>query len=661
MYQSGTRPLLLFSGVLLAALGCSGGRSGVSTTPSPRAGGVSTRPEAMTVPISDAYEHAISKGTRTRQGTPGPRYWQQWADYRLEAELNPVSKRLTGKGSIAYQNRSPDTLAEVYVQLLHNIFAPGSRHNTDVPWAVEGVELSRVAAQGQELKPGDGDSPGYKVDGTIMRIRLPRPIAPGGSANFDFSWRLRIPPDGAPRGGQDGETYYINYWYPQMAVYDDINGWQIDQYLGNAEFYMGYGNYDVALTLPAGWLVDATGRLQNPAEVLSVQTRARLDSAAHTNRVVHVVTEADRKAGTSTTAGANGKLTWRYRAERVRDVSWAASPKYLWDATSAVVGDATGDGRPDTSAIYSFYRPEARASHWDLSARYSQYSIEFFSRYLSPYPYPHMTAVDGPTSCGGMEYPMMTCIGGQWDTLGLYEVTTHEIGHMWFPMVVGSDEKRYAWMDEGLTQFDQSQSMDAFFKGFDDEARNRKNYLDFAETSNEVELMHHGDRYPSYPSYGVASYYKPATIMVALRGVLGEDTFNRAYKEYIRRWAYKHPSPYDFFNTFENVSGRDLSWFWRSWFFETWKLDQQIDTVTTAGDSLEVAVSNRGKIPMPLRLTVTRIDGKVERDTLPAEVWLQGDRRRVIKVAREPGVRSIEIDAEKEFPDLDRSNQVWPR
>jgi len=659
MYQSGTRPLLLFSAALVT-LSCSSGRSGVSTSPSP-AGGNSTRREAMTVPVSDAYEQAVNKGTRTHDGTPGPRYWQQWADYRLEAELNPVSKRLTGKGSITYQNRSPDTLSEVYVQLLHNIFAPGSRHNTDVPWAVEGVELSRVAAQGQELKPGDGDSPSYKVDGTVMRIRLPQPLRPGGSATFDFAWRLRIPPDGAPRGGQDGETFYINYWYPQMAVYDDVNGWQIDQYLGNAEFYMGYGNYDVALTLPAGWLVDATGRLQNPAEVLSAQTRARLDSAAHTTSVVHVVTEADRKPGTSTTVGNNGRLTWRYRAERVRDVSWAASPKYLWDATTALVGDANGDGRPDSTAIYSFYRPEQRRNHWDRSARYSQYSIEFFSRYLSPYPYPHMTAVDGPTSCGGMEYPMMTCIGGQWDTLGLYEVTTHEIGHMWFPMVVGSDEKRYAWMDEGLTQFDQSQSMDAFFKGFDDEARNRKNYLDYAEMGNEVELMHHGDRYPSYPSYGVAAYYKPATILVALRGVLGQDTFNKAYKEYIKRWAYKHPSPYDFFNTFENVSGRDLSWFWRSWFFETWKLDQQIDTVTTVGDSIDITVSSRGKVPMPLRLTVTRIDGKVQRDTLPAEVWLGGDRRRTIRVAREPAVRSIEIDAEKEFPDLDRSNQVWPR
>jgi hypothetical protein len=610
----------------------------------------------------ESFERAVANGTRTRKGSPGPRYWQQWADYRLTADLNPVSKRLSGTGTITYYNRSPNQLTEVYVQLLQNIFAPGSHHNTDVPWAVEGITLNRVVAQGQELKPAEGEGAGYKVDGTIMRIGLPKPLPPGGTATFEFAWRLRIPPDGAPRGGQDGEVFYINYWYPQMAVYDDVNGWQIDQYLGTGEFYMGYGNYDVALTVPAGWLVDATGRLQNAAEVLSPQSRARLDSAGHASGVVHVVTDLDREPGKSTAAGTNGKLTWRYRAENVRDVAWATSARYLWDATTAQVGDANEDGRADTAAIYSFYRPEQRRiNHWDQSARYSQYSIEFFSRYLAPYPYAHMTAVDGPTSCGGMEYPMMTCIGGQWDTLGLYEVITHEIGHMWFPMVVGSDEKRYAWMDEGLTQFDQSQSMDQFFKGFDDEERNRRNYLDLADVGGEVELMHHGDRYPNYASYGVASYYKPASVLVALRGVLGRDTFHKAYTEYIRRWSYKHPTPYDFFHTFDDVSGQDLSWFWRTWFFETWKLDQAIDTVTTVGDSLEIALVNRGKAPMPVLLAVTRTGGQTQRMTVPVDVWFGDRRRHTIRIAREPAVRTIEIDPDKQFPDVDRSNQVWPR
>jgi len=592
---------------------------------------------------------------------PGPKYWQQWADYRLEAELNPVSKRLTGKGKITYYNRSPDTLPVVFVQVLQNIFAPGARHNTNVPWSVEGIDLARVAAQGQDLARLEGEVPGYQVNGTVMRIRLPKPIVPGGSADFEFAWKLRVPPDGAPRGGQDGEVYYLSYWYPQMAVYDDINGWQTDQYFGTAEFYMGYGNYDVSLTVPAGWLVDATGTLQNRDEVLSPQTRSRLDSASHASGVVHVVTESDRAAGKSTTTGKDGKLTWHYKAQMVRDVSWATSAKYLWDATTAAVGDANGDGRPDTTAIYSFYRPEQRINHWDESARYSQYSIQFFSRYLWPYPYPHMTAVDGITSCGGMEFPMMTCIGGQWDTLGLYEVITHEIGHMWFPMQVGSDEKRYAWMDEGFTQFDQSQSMDEFFKGFDDEERNRRNYLDLAESGNEVEMMRHGDRYPNYPSYGVAAYYKPATILVALRGLLGRETFHKAFTEYGRRWQYKHPSPYDFFDTIENVSGQDLSWFWRTWFFETSRLDQAIDTVAVVGDSLEVVVENRGKAPMPVHLVVTRSDGRADSLNIPVDVWLEGARKTSIRVAREPPVKRVEIDPAKDFPDVDRSNQVWPR
>jgi hypothetical protein len=304
--------------VWLTILAACSGRSAPVTSPTPGAEG--TRSRNLGVPAVEAFERAVTRGTRTRKGEPGPHYWQQWAEYRLEAELNPISKRLTGKGAVTYHNRSPDALREVYVHLLHNIFAPKSRHNTDVPWAVEGFQLGRVAVQGQELKRTGGDAPGYQVDGTVMRIQLPRTLPPGGSVVFDFTWKLRIPPDGAPRGGQDGEVFYINYWYPQMAVYDDINGWQIDQYLGNAEFYMGYGDYDMALTVPAGWLVDATGRLQNPAEVLTAQTRARLDSAGRAPGIVHVVTDLDREPGRATTAGTNGKLTWRFRG-RVGQVS----------------------------------------------------------------------------------------------------------------------------------------------------------------------------------------------------------------------------------------------------------------------------------------------------------------------------------------------------
>ena len=424
---------------------------------------------------------------------------------------------------------------------------------------------------------------------------------------------------------------------------------------------MGYGNYDVALTVPAGWLVTSTGALTNAAEVLSGQTRARLDSAMSAKEVVHVVAEGDRGAGKATAAGTDGKLTWRFRAENVRDVAWGASANYLWDATNAAVGDADGDGSADTTRVDAFWRPEMRTSHWDQAARYGRHSVEFLSKYLWPYPYPHMTAVDGPTSCGGMEYPMMTCIGGQWDTLNMYEVVVHEIAHMWHPMLVGSDEKRFAWMDEGFAQFTQSQAMPDFFKGYDDEAENREPYLNLAIAGGEVELMHHGDRYPNYTAYGTASYYKTATTLVALRGVLGRETFERAFKEYGRRWEYKHPTPYDFFHTVEDVSGRDLSWFWRTWFFETWKLDQAIDTVTTAGDSLEVVVANRGRAPMPVHLVVTRSEGEPQRVEIPVSVWLSGVKRTTVRIPREPAIKTIEIDPNREFPDIDRGNGMWPR
>ncbi|HEU4564018.1 MAG TPA: M1 family aminopeptidase, partial [Gemmatimonadaceae bacterium] len=327
-------------------------------------------------------------------------------------------------------------------------------------------------------------------------------------------------------------------------------------------------------------------------------------------------------------------------------------------------GGAAGgcDGRPDTSMIHTLWRPERRAWAWDQSARYARHSVEFLSRFLWPYPYPHMTAMDGPTSCSGMEYPMMTCIGGRRDTLSLYSVTVHEIGHMWFPMQVGSDEKRYAWQDEGLTRFNQAQGMREFFHGYDLERIARDQYLALARAGGEVELMRHGDRYPiGSPAYGVASYAKMATNLASLRALLGEETFLRAYREYGRRWVNKHPTPYDFWNSFEDVAGRDLDWFWRTWWFETWTLDHAVASVETRGGATEITIEDRGLAPMPARLAVTRADGTTERLEVPVEVWLAGARRHVLRVAAAPAVTSVVLDPEQRFPDIDRSNDAWRR
>jgi hypothetical protein len=616
------------------------------------------------VPETRAFAAAVQRGTRARTGSPGPRYWQQWARYRLAAELDPASERLTGRGSVRYFNRSPDTLPDVWVHLHQNLFSPGAPRNEPVP-PTSGMELSRVAARGSTLQPiptaqlARSAGGGYAVDATRLRIRLPRPLTPGDSVDLEFHWAFTVPPDGAPREGTDGEVFMIAYWYPQVAVYDDVNGWQRDPYLGTSEFYMGYGDYDVELTVPDGWLIGATGTLTNPGEVLSAETRSRLERARRGD-LVHVVADADRGAGRATARGQAGKLTWRFRASNVRDFAFGMSNQYLWDATIATAGDANADGRPDTAAIHTLYRPSRRQWAWDQSAKYSRHSIEFLSRFLWPYGYPQMTAVDGVVSCSGMEYPMLTCIGGPRDTLALYSVIVHEFAHMWFPMQVGSDEKRYAWQDEGLTRFNQIQAMQEYFRGYDRLAISRNNYVAIAQTDLEVPLMRHGDEYPyGTAAYGVASYDKMALGLEMLRALLGEATFMRAYREYGRRWLNKHPTPYDLWNTFEQVAGRDLDWFWRTWWFETWTLDHVLAGVRTTPAGVEIEVEDRGSAFMPTRVVVTRADGSVERAEVPVEAWLGGARRHTLRLRGSPAVTRVEIDPERRFAYLSRERHRW--
>jgi aminopeptidase N len=271
-----------------------------------------------------------------------------------------------------------------------------------------------------------------------------------------------------------------------------------------------------------------------------------------------------------------------------------------------------------------------------------------------------MTALEGPTSCAGMEYPMLTCIGGPRDTLLLYSVQVHETAHMWFPMQVGSDERRFAWQDEGLTRFNQAQGMQAFFKGYDRERVSRENYLALARTDGEVPLMRPGDQYPyDTPAYSIASYDKMAVNMVALRALLGNDAFLAAYRTYGLRWQYKHPTQFDFFNSFNAMSGRDLSWFWRTWWYETWTLDQAIGSVVPSAGKLTVTIEDRGLAPMPVRLAITRSGGRVERQVIPVDVWLTGARQYTLTLDDAATVTSIEIDPEQVFADVDRSNNRW--
>ena len=618
-----------------------------------------TRPTPYPVFESRAFAQAVERGTRLRTGAPGPGYWQQWSRYDIHAAYDPATGLLEGRSTITYYNRSPANLSALYVHLHANVFSPDAIRNRPVP-TTGGVTLSRVAVRGQELAQFSGSNPrGYRLNGTIMGIPMTTPLAAGDSAVLEFAWRYTVPPNGAPRGGRDSTVAFVSYWYPQMAVYDDVNGWQIDPYMTNAEFYMGYGDYDVAITLPAGYLIGATGTLQNGGEVLSARTRENLERARSSDAVVHVVTTADQGAGRATTAGP--RLTWRFRAERVRDFAWGTSSRYNWDATRAVAGDADGNGTPDTALVHSFWVPGSTPTAWADNARYGRFSIEFLSRFLWPYPYPQVTSIQGTPSCGGMEFPMITCIGGsQWDSTSMFGVTVHELGHMWFPMQVGSDEKRHSWQDEGLTQFNEGNAEMEFFRQTESStiAGAQRSYIGIVQADREVELMRHGDLYPSYTSFGVASYMKTAAILHMLRGMLGEETFMRAYREYGRRWQWKHPTPLDFFNTFDDVTGRDLDWFWRTWFHETWALDQAVGGVSQREDGATIFIEDRGLAPMPATVTVTYDGGRTQQLTVPVETWLRGARQATVTAS--PGtITRVEIDAERFYPDIDRANNVW--
>lgn len=643
---------------LLTLAGCATAAPTARTTP-PGGPPTAERPLPQALPVPAEFQRAVERGTRTATGEPGPRYWQNWARYQIRARVDPAAHRVEGTSAIVYHNRSPDALAQLHVDLLLNLHAPGSPRNEPVE-ETGGVTVRAVRVQDQPLAAA-GTGIGYSVVGTRMVVVPPQPVAPGDSVRLAVDYAFSIPQRGAgARMGWDRDNLvFLAYWYPQMAVYDDVGGWHTDPFRGMAEFYMGFASYDVQIEAPAGWVVAGTGRLQNAEDVLAPAVLARWRAAERSDTVVRVLRAAD-VAG-ATRAAPDGWLRWRFAADSVRDVAFSLTRESLWDAARTPVGDRNGDGVVDYARVDALYR--AGATNWRNSVRHSQHSLAFFSRYLGfPYPWPHMTAVEGGGIIGGgMEYPMMTLIGaytGQ-PELALYEVTAHELAHMWLPMIVSTDERRYSWMDEGTTTFNENLSladlMPAARNVFADE---QAAYVGFARAGGEALMMLPSDEHASGNAFVVASYPKPAVVLLALRGVLGDSVFDRGLREFVRRWAYRHPQPWDLWNSFEAASGRDLDWFWWSWYYTTWRLDQAVASVRESTDGVRIELRDLGNVPMPVPLTIVR-GGETVRHTVPVEEWLRGARTAVVQLPAGAPVTRVEIDAARAFPDVDRANNVW--
>ena len=345
----------------------------------------------------------------------------------------------------------------------------------------------------------------------------------------------------------------------------------------------------------------------------------------------------------------------------MRDVAFHLSRDGFWEGAHTPVGDHDGDGTVDYSAINTFWRPEAPL--WDDVTRYQQHSLTFLADYTGmPYPWPHMTAVEGGGIIGGgMEFPMMTLMGdyNQRGDSALYYVTAHELAHMWVPMIVSTNERLYSWMDEGMATFLENQARADFFPGPAHFLGDQQYYMSVAGTELEGPIMRRSDYHYPGPGFVVASYYKPASLLRSLKGVLGEDVFHEAFQTFLGDWAFKHPYPYDFFNTVERVSGRDLDWFWQSWYYETWTLDQAVADVESVGDRTRITVEDLGNVPMPVDVVLSLADGSTLRREIPVDVWLSGRREATLEVQADSRVTRVEIDPEYDFPDVDRENNVW--
>jgi hypothetical protein len=622
----------------------------------------SQRPVINHIPIPKEYKQAIQNGTRSFDGRPGANYWQQHTNYEIKTTLIPEANQLEGVVKMIHQNNSPDTLRSLHVDLDLNMHKEGAIRNESNE-VTEAVTILNVRLNGSVISTDMVNNQRYLIQGTRLVIVPGTPIPPSSEVEIEIQWTLDIPQQGGSgRMGYDsGNVFYLGYWYPRMTVYDDLDGWHPDPFLGRAEFYHGFGNYSIEITAPGNWVIMSTGEFLNPSETLAPHVYKRYSMALESDTTINILRKEDfGYAATSAKEGTS--LTWKFQANNVRDVAFSATRESFWDGARASVGDLTGDGNTDYTTVHSFYRESAPL--WIKSVEYQQHSIEFLSNYTGfSYPWPHMTAVEADNIIGGgMEFPMMTVIGN-YNRVGanaLYSVTLHELAHMWIPLIVSTDERRYSWIDEGYTVFHTDAGKLDYIPNFDHREMTRQGYVRFALNAREGEMMRWSDFHYSGAAFGIASYTKPATILVALKGVLGDELFMKVHRELFKTWSFKLMSPYDLFALVESVSGQDLTWFWRSWYFETWTMDQAVKGVRTEGVHSIITIQDKGYAPMPVHLTITLANGEVHTFNAGVDTWLNGDTEMEISVSYKDIIR-VEIDKDRYFPDTDRSNNVWEK
>lgn len=622
-------------------------------------------------PASDAYAPlktfapltlpAPANGVRNGAGAPGAAYWQNRADYKIDARLDPAAKTLSATVTITYANNSPDALDSLWLQLDQNVYRKDSRGGalggrprkefTD-GYAIEAVEVE----QG-----GKAVAAPFLVDDTRMRVTLPAALkGGGGQVKLTIRYHYAIPGAFGGRtawGPSDkGDIFDIAQWYPRMAVYDDVRGWDTLPYLVN-EFYLEYGSFDYAVTVPADMIVAGSGALTNPKEVLSAEQQARLAKARASDQTVLIRTPQEVAAASAGT----GTKTWRFHMDDTRDVAFTASKVFVWDAARINLPGGK------TALAQSVYPVESVGEGaWTRSTEYLKHAVEQFSTRWYPYPYPNAINVAGPAT--GMEYPGIVFDGVDDKGKELFWISAHEIGHTWFPMIVGFDERRDAWMDEGFNTFIDVYESDAFGGGVYGPKRDSEyapgpeapadQIAAILEDAAAPPILSRADTIKEKYRHPI-TYFKSAFGLTLLReDILGPERFDPAFRKFIADWAFRHPKPSDFFRAMESAGGEDLSWFWRGWYMNNWTLDMAVTNLTQDSDlakGAKVTVENRGQLVLPATLRVTFKDGGHRDLRVPVETWMQSGSH-VFAIDTPSPVAEVVIDPDHRLPDRDRGN-----
>lgn len=605
---------------------------------------------------------------RGANGAPGPAYWQNQADYEIDARLNEQANEVTATVILSYKNNSPHSLPYIWLQLDQNLFNDTSRGHAKMP----ATGRSRYGDANSDFKGGfrfqsvsilNGTSEkkaNYILSDTRMQVRLDKPVEPQkGELKLKLVYHFTIPQYGADRTGilntKNGDVFAVAQWYPRVCVFDDIRGWNTDPYLGASEFYLEYGNFDVKITAPSGMIVAGSGELQNPKEVLTPTQLQRYNKAKESDQTV-IIRKKD-EIGKAKEQPSSPQLTWHFKINNARDFAWAASRAFIWDAARMNLPEGK------KGLAMSVYPVESDGKHaWGRSTEYTKVAIENYSKRW--YPYPYYSAVNVASNVGGMEYPAIVFCSARATGASLWGVTDHEFGHTWFPMIVGSNERRYGWQDEGFNTFLNNISTSEFNNGEYQPRRRDPHQIGYMFGPQSETIFNTPDAMKER-NIGNLLYFKPGYALELLRNqIIGEDRFDYAFRNYIKDWAYKHPTPWDFFRSMENGAGEDLGWFWKGMFLNNYALDQVLRKVEYVnGDPKQgalITVENAGQMAMPVTIEYTTVGGKSGRVKLPIEVW-QNNSEWTVKINPGEALDKVVIDPDHVFPDVDDSNNVWSK